>query len=201
MSEKSALESSGVFKYSSVLKNKGALLVLEVQRSPAATRQESGFGGYEQAYRAQRDGYRAAALPPRPVKWLSSNPNWATALWKATTGIIHDVDSTQEIPHKYYLRQTLARRQPGTSRRRWTRPVPWSAPSRTVNSILFVSAPTRRWWREDDSTTSRTCTLVGRWTQWRREETHWPDSTGILPHCNGLLWQRTGGVQDVGGLH
>ena len=56
MSKKSALESSGVFKYSSVLKNKGALLVLEVQRSPAATRQESGFGGYEQAYRAQRDG-------------------------------------------------------------------------------------------------------------------------------------------------
>ena len=38
-------------------------------------------------YRVRRDGYRAAALPPRPPKWLAAKPSWAAGIWKATAGM------------------------------------------------------------------------------------------------------------------
>lgn len=39
------------------------------------------------AYRAQRDGYRAAALPPPPSSQVAANPNLAIGTWKATNGM------------------------------------------------------------------------------------------------------------------
>ena len=39
------------------------------------------------SYRRRRDGYRAAAVPPRPPKWEAANPSWAAGIWKATAGM------------------------------------------------------------------------------------------------------------------
>ena len=94
------------------------------------------------AYRAQRDVYRAGALPPRPAKWLASNPNWATAMWKATTGM--SIRRRKFITNAIYDKHWHGGKPTWTYRRR-TRAAPYAARSRTASSTLSASAPTRRW--------------------------------------------------------